>query len=96
MFRDVEDQNKFISSKVFKHRPNEDMNKHYNERERRERSYLASKKESLVKSGVIPHEHISRSVASQGPYQPKIEFREAKKDHEYLQPRLRYSNITDE
>jgi hypothetical protein len=43
MFRDVSDENKFIGSKVFKHRPNEDMGKYYDERERREISYLASK-----------------------------------------------------
>lgn len=32
MFRDVSDENKFIGSKFFKHRPNEDMGRYYDER----------------------------------------------------------------
>ena len=40
-------------------------------------------------------EHLSRSQRSQGPYGAKISFRVTKKDEEYLQPRLRFSNVTD-
>jgi 3-polyprenyl-4-hydroxybenzoate decarboxylase len=43
----------------------------------------------------LPREHISRSQRSQGPYGPKIEFRLSKQDEEYLQPRLRFTNVTD-
>jgi hypothetical protein len=48
-----------------------------------------------VKSNIIPEAQRSRSLRCQGPLNPKIEFRETKKDHEYLQPRLRFTNITD-
>lgn len=75
VFRDIESQNKFKGEKSFKHKPNIDMDKYYSERERREIKYLANKKEDLVKSGIIPKEQISRSLASQGPYNPKISFR---------------------
>lgn len=34
-FRDVEDANKFIGFKAFKHRPNYDVGKYFTERERK-------------------------------------------------------------
>lgn len=71
------------------------MDKIFNERERREIKELSLKKESLVKSKVIPEEQRSRSLRCQGPLNPKIEFRPKKKEEEYLQPRLRFSNVTD-
>lgn len=71
------------------------MDKFYTPRERKEIAELATRKEVLVESGVLPKEHVSRSQRSQGPYQPKIEFRITKQDEEYLQPRLRFTNVTD-
>jgi hypothetical protein len=35
IYRDIENQNKFMGDKVFKHRPNQDMDKYYDERERK-------------------------------------------------------------
>ena len=40
--------------------------------------YLATKKEDLVRSGVLESDEISRSQRSQGPFNPKIEFRVTK------------------
>lgn len=94
-FRDVEDSSKFVAFKTFRHKPHYEMDKYYNERERREIEELAQRKEHLVRSKVIPEEQRSRSLRCQGPLNPKVEFRERKSDHEYLQPRLRFSNITD-
>lgn len=71
------------------------MDKYFNERERREIQELSQRKEHLVLSKIIPEEQRSRSLRCQGPLNPKIEFRPRKKDHEYLQPRLRFSCITD-
>lgn len=71
------------------------MDKYFSERERREIKELSQRKESLVQSKLIPEEQRSRSLRCQGPLNPKIEFRERKKDHEYLQPRLRFTNVTD-
>jgi hypothetical protein len=91
----VEDSNKFLSFKSFRHKPHYEMNRFFNERERKEIQLLSEKKEHLVKSNIIPEEQRGRSLRCQGPLNPKIEFRERKKDHEYLQPRLRFTNVTD-
>lgn len=55
----------------------------------------AERKEILVENGILPREQVSRSQRSQGPYTTKVEFRISKQDEEYLQPRLRFTNITD-
>jgi hypothetical protein len=94
-FRDVEDRTKFLDFKTFRHKPHYEMGKIFNERERKEILYLSQKKEALVQSQIIPEEQRSRSLRSQGPLNPKITFRNIRKDNEYLQPRLRFSNITD-
>jgi hypothetical protein len=91
----VEDENKFQGFKTFRHRPNQDMDKVYTSRERNEINERANRKEILVETGVLPREHVSRSQRSQGPYGPKVEFRVSKQDEEYLQPRLRFTNVTD-
>ena len=94
-FRDVEDSNKFVGFKTFRHRPNYDIGKYFSERERKEMSEQADKSIELVKSNRIPYEFRSRSLRSQGPLNPKHTFRDRKSDHEYFQPRLRYTNVTD-
>lgn len=94
-FRDVEDSNRFVGFKSFRHKPNYDVGKYFSERERREISYLADKSTELVKSSRIPEELRSRSLRSQGPLNPKHTFRDRKSDNEHFQPRMRYTNITD-
>jgi hypothetical protein len=42
---------------------------------------LSQRKEHLIQSKIIPEELRGRSLRSQGPLNPKIEFRDRKKDH---------------
>lgn len=94
-FRDVEQQPSFVGYKTFRHKPSHEMNKFFTERERIEMQLLALKKQHLVDSELIHEFQRGRSLRSQGPLHPKIEFRPKRENHEYLNPKMKFKNVTD-
>jgi hypothetical protein len=94
-FRDVENQPNFVGFKTFRHKPNKEMDKYFTERERNEMLEMSQRKQPLVDSNKIHETQRNRSLRSQGPLNPKVEFRAKKTDEEYLNPRIKFRDTKD-
>ncbi len=56
---------------------------------------LSLRKQSLVDSQKIQECQRNRSLRSQGPLNPKVEFRSKKTDEDYLNPRIKFREVSD-